>query len=168
MTRRRSTTAHGIRRGLAIAAVFAVIGCNASASPSVPGPAETAQPASAPAPSAASLPSLGSSPSVNPTPAPAALFGQLPGVIEDAAVAARLQAVVDAAVGRGAPDIMAAVITPRGTWSGAAGVGGADLRPASAEDAYYVGAISQIFTAATTLRLAEWARSTSTHRWQTT
>ena len=48
MTRRRSTTAHGIRRGLTIAAVFAVIGCNASASPSVPVPAVTAQPASAP------------------------------------------------------------------------------------------------------------------------
>ena len=90
-----------------------------------------------------------------PTAAPASLFGPLPGALEDAAVTARLEAVLDAVLGRGAPDIMAAVITPLGAWSGAAGVGGADRRPATVEDAYYIGAISQIFTAATIVRLAE-------------
>jgi D-alanyl-D-alanine carboxypeptidase len=86
------------------------------------------------------------------------MFGPLPGALDDAAVAERLQAAIDAAVEGGAPDIMAAVITPGGAWAGAAGVGGPDVRPAAAGDTYYVGAISQIFTAATILRLAEQGR----------
>lgn len=94
-------------------------------------------------------------PTASPASAAVAPFGRLPGALEDGAIGARLQAVLEAAIERGAPDIMAAVITPQGMWSGAAGVGGADRRPAAAGDSYYVGAISQIFTAATVLRLAE-------------
>ena len=112
-----------------------------------------------PSPTASLLPATAGSPTASPAIAPeAAVFGPLPGVLDDAAVGASMQAALDAAITRGAPDIMAAVVTPRGAWSGAAGVGGADARPATAEDAYYVGSISQIFTAATMLGLAEGGR----------
>ena len=123
--------------------------------PQCPASAVTARPHRLPRPQPCRFPRWPCPPSANPTPAAAGLFGPLPGAVEDAAVAARLQAVVDAAVGRGAPDVMAAVITPRGTWSGAAGVGGADRRPATAEDAYYVGVDLADLHRRDDLRLAE-------------
>jgi len=90
-----------------------------------------------------------------PTTSPVALFGPLPAALDDAVVAARLQAVIDGEVRRGAPDVMASVISPAGIWSGAAGVGGLDARKATVEDEYYLGGITQIFTAALTMRLSE-------------
>jgi D-alanyl-D-alanine carboxypeptidase len=117
------------------------------------------------APTAKTTPALttgasASEPGVTPTPTVSAtsptvrLFGKVPAA-PSGRVAVRYQAAIEAAVGRGAPDVMAAVISPGGRWAGAAGVGGLDARKVTAEDEYYLGSITQIFTAALTMRLAE-------------
>ena len=136
------TRAHLARNVVAMLAMVILVG--AACSPVTPErpTASTAGRTSPPASPTAPLPAASSA---SAAPAAASMFGPLPGAIDDEDLAARLQAVVDAAVAGGAPDMMAAVITPGGAWSGAAGVGGADRRAASPEDAYYVGAISQIF-----------------------
>jgi D-alanyl-D-alanine carboxypeptidase len=145
--------------GLALAGSLVTSGCGgAAASPTgtAGSPSGAALPTSAAPPTA--VPSAVASPAQAPSTSASASFGAMPTGTFDTTTLAALQAILDAAVERGAPDIMAAVITPGGTWSGAAGVGGPDARPVAAGDSYYVGAISQIFTAATTLRLAEQER----------
>ena len=86
------------------------------------------------------------------------LFGKLPAGTFDASTVAALQAVLDAAVTSGAPDAYAAVVSRSGSWAGAAGVGGADRRAATAEDEFYLVSVTQVFTSALILRLAEQGR----------
>ena len=74
------------------------------------------------------------------------------------AKAAALQAVLDSAVRDGAPDAYAAVITKDGIWAGAAGTGGPDGRAATAKDEFYLASVTQVFTTALILRLAEEGR----------
>lgn len=101
-------------------------------------------------------------PSVGPTPSPTggavALLGPLPDKTLDAAAASELQLVLDRAVSHGAPDAIAAVITPKGTWTGAAGIGGPDGRAATTDDAFYLASLTQVFTATLVMRLAEQGR----------
>ena len=148
--------AHTSRNAIVATIAMALLG--AACSPATGQQPSAGQPSGTPAgfPSpAASLPPTAGPATATPTTPPVALFGALPGALKDSAVAARLQAALDAAIARGAPDIMAAVISPAGTWAGAAGVGGLDAHKATAEDEYYLGGITQIFTAALTMRLAE-------------
>jgi D-alanyl-D-alanine carboxypeptidase len=83
------------------------------------------------------------------------LHGPLPTATLDQATAARLQAVLDATVAGGAPDAIAAVITPDGTWTGAAGTDGPNGRAATADDNFSIASISKVFTAALIMRLVE-------------
>jgi CubicO group peptidase (beta-lactamase class C family) len=63
--------------------------------------------------------------------------------------------VLDAIAASTSPDAIAAVITSKGSWAGAAGVAGPDDRPAEPTDQFSIGTISQIVLSATVLRLAE-------------
>ncbi len=97
------------------------------------------------------------------TPAPSAPplvsgFGKLSTVPLDATRAAALQAVIDDAVARGMPDVLAAVITPEGTWSGAAGVGGPDGQPVAASSEFAIASITKTFLATLVMKLVEQGR----------
>ncbi len=145
-------------RIVVLVAIVALIGgCGG-----VPGQAQTVVPsqdATAPTPSATASLRPTTAPSPTPTPtASFAPFGTLPKAALDVTKAARLQAAIDAAVSSGAPDAIAAVITPDGTWAGAAGIDGPDGRAASANDEFYLGSVTQMFTSALILRLAEQRR----------
>lgn len=94
-------------------------------------------------------------PTVDTTAGPIDLFGSLPDHPFDAATAIALQGVLDRAVSHGAPDAIAAVITPDGAWSGAAGIGGPDGRAATPDDVFYMASLTQVFTAALVMKLAE-------------
>ena len=141
------------RAGTAILSLVLMVQVTAACSP-----AANATPPRAPSPTAA-----GSTPThlVTTTPTPGAteaafeLFGALPAAFDDPATIARFQAALDAGIARGAPDMIGAVISPRGSWSGAAGVVGFEGRAATPKDEYYVGGISLIITAALAMRLAE-------------
>lgn len=85
----------------------------------------------------------------------AMLKGPVPTSKIDQPTAARLQAVLDEVVAVGTPDAIAAVITPNGTWAGAAGVDGPNGRTAKADDEFAIASISKTFTAAMIMRLAE-------------
>ena len=82
------------------------------------------------------------------TPTPLALLGTAPTADLDAATAARLQDVVDKAVAHGAPDMIAAVMTPDGAWAGAAGVDGPDGRKAEPTDEFGIASVSKPILAA--------------------
>ena len=88
-------------------------------------------------------------------PAAAALFGALPTGQVDAATATALQGVVDGAVTVLYPSVIAAVVTPHGVWSGAAGIDGPDGRLATPQDMFAIASISKMFTAAMMMRLAD-------------
>jgi len=66
-----------------------------------------------------------------------------------------LQAVLDADVARGEPDMIAAVITADGTWAGAAGVDGPKGRKAQPTDEFGIASVSKVALAALILKLAE-------------
>jgi D-alanyl-D-alanine carboxypeptidase len=83
------------------------------------------------------------------------LQGPLPTSAIDPQSAASLQAVLDKIVADGAPDAIAAVITPDGTWSGAAGTDGPNGRAATADDSFAIASISKVFTGALIMRLVE-------------
>ena len=83
------------------------------------------------------------------------LFGALPTGQVDAATATALQGVVDGAVTVLYPSVIAAVVTPQGVWSGAAGVDGPDGRLAAPHDEFAIASISKMFTAAMVMRLAD-------------
>jgi D-alanyl-D-alanine carboxypeptidase len=51
--------------------------------------------------------------------------------------------------------VIAAVVTPQGVWSGAAGVDGPDGRLAAPQDVFAIASISKMFTAAILMRLAD-------------
>lgn len=84
-----------------------------------------------------------------------ALFGPLPTASLPASTARRLQGVLDTRVDEGSPDVIAAVITPKGVWAGAAGVGGPKGRQATTKDVFAIASINKTFTAALMMRLSE-------------
>ena len=86
---------------------------------------------------------------------PAMLQGPLPTSAIGQPTAARLQAALDDTVAGGVPDAIAAVITPNGTWAGAAGVDGPNGQLATAADEFAIASISKTFTAAMIMRLAD-------------
>ena len=92
------------------------------------------------------------SPSTAASPAP---FGALPTATLGRAKSAALQKVLDDVVAGGDPDAIAAVITPDGTWSGVAGIGGPDGRIATVRDEFAIASITKTFTAAMVMRLVE-------------
>jgi D-alanyl-D-alanine carboxypeptidase len=83
------------------------------------------------------------------------LHGPLPTSAIDQQTAARLQSVLDKVVADGAPDAIAAVISPDGTWAGAAGTDGPNARAATAADKFAIASVSKTFTAALIMRLVE-------------
>ena len=136
-------------RALAVVVVLMAGACGSTVVP--PGSAHSTLPTASPPPTGV--------PSVVPTAArtegAVELLGSLPDKALDDATAAALQGVLDRAVSRGAPDAIAAVITPAGTWTGAAGIGGPDGRAATQEDMFSLASLTQVFTAALVMRLAE-------------
>jgi len=86
------------------------------------------------------------------------LFGPLPSEALEPAVGAALQAVLDGLVHEGAPDAIAAVITPKGTWSGAAGIAGPSGRKATPRDEFAIASATKTFTAALVMRYVEQGR----------
>jgi D-alanyl-D-alanine carboxypeptidase len=87
---------------------------------------------------------------------PAPLLGALPTAKLDAATAKRLQAALDSSVAaRAGPDLIAAVITPDGTWAGAAGIDGPNDRRAQVGDEFAIASVSKMVLAALLMRLAE-------------
>jgi D-alanyl-D-alanine carboxypeptidase len=112
-------------------------------------------------PPAASSPSPLSPGSLSPSPTarPAlTLLGPIPTAKLGGATAASLQAVLEGAVAEGAPDVIAAVITPDGTWAGAAGIDGPKGRAATARDEFAIASVTKTFTAALVMRLVEQGR----------
>ena len=116
--------------------------------------------ASGPAAATAALPA----PAANAaTPLPSAPplesgFGTLPTGPLDSTRSATLQALLDDFVTHGAPDVMAAVITPDGIWSGAAGVSGPDGRPVTPDAEFAIASITKTFMATLIMRLVEQGR----------
>jgi D-alanyl-D-alanine carboxypeptidase len=133
-----------------VAAALLVAACSsASSGPPTSTPLDGA---SIPA-SQVATPSASTPPS--PTAPPIALFGPLPSQSLEAAKAARLQAVLGDLVAAGAPDAIAAMITPDGIWAGAAGIGGPDGRKATPFDGFDLDGPSKTILAAAVLRLAQ-------------
>lgn len=96
-----------------------------------------------------------------PTSAPAAALASLPGFGTmptgplDDRTAGRLQAALRAVVAGGEPDVLAAVVTPEGTWTGAAGVDGPGGRAAEPHDMFALASVTKLFTATLAMRLVE-------------
>ena len=159
MTRSVSVAGRLSRRCL-IGALVAVVGggCGATATPSVGG--LPSSPAALPSAAASSGATPRASAAVNPSAAPSPLeaFGPLSSVPFNTAKAATLQQVLDDAVAHGAPDAYAAVVTKDGAWAGAAGIGGPGGRKATADDEFYLASVTQVFTTALIMRLAEEGR----------
>src|SRR5690349_11305065 len=132
-----------LRRAVAAAVLgLLVAGCAGSS----PG-----EPAAGSGPSGSSSPSsASSSPSSGATALP--LLGPLPAAALDAAESDRLQGVLDAAISLSVPDVVAAVVTSDGTWTGVDGPGG---RRATPRDSFALASITKLFTATMVLRLAE-------------
>jgi D-alanyl-D-alanine carboxypeptidase len=86
------------------------------------------------------------------------MFGRLPSTRLSPATEAALQAILDTVVKDGAPDVIAAVITPRGTWAGAAGIGGPDGRKATVRDEFAIASVTKTVTASLVMRLVEEGR----------
>jgi D-alanyl-D-alanine carboxypeptidase len=82
-------------------------------------------------------------------------LGSLPAAALDATRSAQMQGVLDAAIRAGAPDVIAAVITEDGAWSGAAGIDGPDGRLATPVDEFAIASLTKTLTAALIMRLAE-------------
>ncbi len=129
-------------------------GCAASSVTLVPGPSS---PPVAASPAPTNFPTeRPQSPSMKPTAElPLVPLGEIPTAHLDPARAAELQAALDLAVRRGAPDAIAAVITEEGVWAGAAGIGGPGGRKATPEDEFAIASLTKTFTAALILRLVE-------------
>jgi len=89
-----------------------------------------------------------------PTLPPLTLLPSLPSNDLDAKTAAALQAILNRHVETGQPDVLAAVITPAGTWSSAAGVDGPQGRLANPTDVFTVASVSKTILAAAIVRLA--------------
>src|SRR6478609_4802536 len=86
------------------------------------------------------------------------LFGSLPTNDVDASSGAAFQQVLDKSIEGGNPAVLAAVLTPQGTWVGAAGIDGPAGRKATPDDVWAIASISKTFTAALIFKLAEAGR----------
>jgi D-alanyl-D-alanine carboxypeptidase len=144
---------------LLVAAALLAGGCQGVAPSGAPSGSSSptrapAQATAAPASPRASTVAVPSEAVTDPRP----LFGTLPAAKLDATRAAALQQVLDATVAAGAPDVIAAVITPAGTWAGAAGTGGPDGRNATVHDEFAIGSVGKTFLDALVIRLAEQGR----------
>ncbi|MEP7114178.1 MAG: serine hydrolase domain-containing protein [Ilumatobacteraceae bacterium] len=146
VARRSRSRGVGVGVGATITLLLAVAGCGNS-------------PSSAAEASPASPRTLLPSSTIASTTTIAAKSMTLQGPVPDSAIdgptAARLQAVLDELVAGGEPDAIAAILTPNGTWKGAAGVDGPDGRKATADDEFAIASISKAFTAAMIMRLVE-------------
>jgi D-alanyl-D-alanine carboxypeptidase len=69
-----------------------------------------------------------------------------------------MRAILDSVVADGAPDVIAAIITPAGSWAGAAGVGGPDGRAATVKDEFALGSVTKTITTSLVMKLAEQGR----------
>jgi CubicO group peptidase (beta-lactamase class C family) len=148
-------------RGAVVAAATLLVlatACGSDSSTATP-----AEQTSAPTPSTVPVPAP-TNPAPTTTPADTSatsaadslmLHGPLPTTAMDQATAARLQSVLDATVAAGVSDAIAAVITPDGTWAGAAGSDGPNGRAATADDNFAIASVSKVFTAALIMRLVE-------------
>jgi D-alanyl-D-alanine carboxypeptidase len=149
--RRRNHVALGL-------AVVLVAACGSAAPSSVGSPG-----ASAPRSAAASPTTFRPSPrtAAQPSsPATAAIvpLGPLPTGALDPARTGALQEALESAVRSGALDVIAAVITERGSWAGAAGIGGPKDRKATPEDEFAIASLTKTLTAALIMRLSEQGR----------
>ena len=119
----------------------------------------SAAPSSAVAPPSSSAVPAGSfvvSPKPDASVSPVPLLGALPTTKLDAATSKRLQAALDRSVAaRAGPDLIAAVITPDGTWAGATGIDGPKGRLAQVGDEFAIASVSKMVLAAIVVRLAE-------------
>lgn len=114
----------------------------------------TGTPATAPAPTQTATQTVAPT-APPPTKAPWTLLPEYPTApLPDAAVA-KLQAVLDAMVAKGAPDAVAAVVTADGLWAGAAGIDGPDGRLAKPTDVFNIASVSKPILAAYVLLLAQ-------------
>jgi D-alanyl-D-alanine carboxypeptidase len=82
-------------------------------------------------------------------------FGAFPTKRLAAAKVVALDKVLDGIVASGAPDAIAAVVTSKGTWAGAAGVDGPHKRLATPRDQFAIASVTKTFTAAAVMRLVE-------------
>lgn len=139
---------------LAFAAALLVAGCAPAVGSSL-SPSTSAAPSSAVL--SASTPASSVSPSSSVSPASASL-PPLPTTALGGNQADAMQAALESAVRGGAPDAIAAVVTERGTWAGAAGIGGPNGRKATAADEFAIASLTKTFTAALIMRLAEQGR----------
>jgi D-alanyl-D-alanine carboxypeptidase len=83
------------------------------------------------------------------------LLPELPGAVSDADAAALDQALADAVTLAGLHGGAAAIITPKGAWTGAAGVTGPSDRKATAKDMYSIASVTKLFTATLVMHLVE-------------
>ena len=104
---------------------------------------------------ASASPSSAATASPGPKATPLPLLGPMPTSTLDAATASRLEGVLEAIVASGKPDVIAAVITPQGTWSGAAGIDGPGGRKAAPADVAAIASVGKMLEAALVERLAE-------------
>jgi D-alanyl-D-alanine carboxypeptidase len=148
-------TLRGARLCVAGVLVFAsACSSGSSTSSGTPAPAEPSGTA-APGETAVSSTSGQTSPTTGTEPAAEGLFGALPTDQIDAETASALQEVVDRAVTTQNPSVIAAVVTPNGVWSGAAGVDGPDGRLATPQDEFAIASVTKMFTAALIMRLVD-------------
>src|SRR4051794_9351570 len=148
----------------AVAVALVITGCG-SAAPSATPPTPTGAPSAPSTSSAAASPTAVGSPIVVPSssavtsPMPSTIavapFGSVPTAKIAGARADAMQASLDSVVADGAPDVIAAIITPAGTWTGAAGVGGPDGRKATVRDEFAIASVTKTITASLVMRLAE-------------
>jgi D-alanyl-D-alanine carboxypeptidase len=129
------------RHHLVVASIALVVGTLAA-------PGSAAGLAASPAPASVATPASTITPLVSG-------FGELPTTPLDPTRSAALQAVIDDAVARGVPNVMAAVITPDGIWSGAAGVSGPDGHPVTADAEFGIASITKTFMSTLVMRLVE-------------
>jgi D-alanyl-D-alanine carboxypeptidase len=158
MTPPRGASAPSALRAFALVVVLTGSGCSA-VGPSGPGglvasPSTSTRP---PAPSATPVKTATASPARASAPPPA-MLGPLPAGELDATRSAALQAVINADVANGQPDVIAAVITTDGIWTGAAGRGGPDLRAVTADDEFAIASITKTVVATLVLDLVEEGR----------
>jgi D-alanyl-D-alanine carboxypeptidase len=140
------------------AVLVAIAGCQAAAPVASPAAGRSSDPSGRTA-SAGLSPSAIEQSAVAPSPSASTMsltaFGALPRAKLGPARAAAMHGVLDAVVHDGAPDVIAAVITADGSWSGAAGVGGPDGRKATVDDEFAIASVTKVLTATLVIRLAE-------------
>src|SRR4051794_10242461 len=157
----RSTSGRRGHSSSLIAVVVALVASACGATPSTAAPQSNTPTASVRAASAAPAPSATTAATASlvasTTPSAFALqpFGRLPTAKIAGARAAAMDAILQTVVKDGAPDVIAAVMTPAGSWSAAAGIGGPDGRTATVKDEFAIASVTKTITASLVMRLAE-------------